>query len=294
MTETILVTGATGNVGSEVVKLLLNRTGNIIIRAGGRSRENVKKVVNSGNVEYTQIDYSKPETIREAVKGVDSVFLVTPFQFDMVEFTSNILREVRKSDIKFILMLSSLLAADLEHENTVGRLHRQEEKIIQESGIPYTILRPNAFMQNFLNFFGHTIKTQNAFYLPAGDQSISFIDTRDIAAVAVQELTRDGIRHENAIFHITGQEALSFGQAAEIISLEIGMKVSYINIPEEDARKQMKDMGMGDWLSDAMVEQFRSIRAGYASQTTGLVEQITGRKPISFSQFVKDYGEAFK
>jgi uncharacterized protein YbjT (DUF2867 family) len=192
-------------------------------------------------------------------------------------------------------MLSSLLAADLEHENTVGRLHRQEEKIIEESGIPYIILRPNAFMQNFLNFFGHTIKTQNAFYLPAGDQRVSFIDTRDIASVAVHELTRDGIRHgnENAIISITGQEALSFGQAAGIITSELGRKVSYINISEEDARKQMRDMGMGDWLSDAMVEQFRSIRAGFASQTTDLVEQITERKPISFSQFVKDYVHAF-
>ena len=109
MAETILVTGATGNVGSEVVKQLLNHTGNISVRAGGRSTENVKKVVNSDSVEYMQIDYYKPETIRGAVKGVDSVFLVTPFQFDMVEFTSNILREVRKNDVKFMVMLSSLL-----------------------------------------------------------------------------------------------------------------------------------------------------------------------------------------
>ena len=174
MTETILVTGATGNVGNEVVKQSLNRTENIIIRAGGRSKENVKKVVNSDSVEYIQIDYYKPETIRDAIKGVDSIFLITPFQFDMVEFASSILKEAWKNDIKLMVMLSSLLAADLEHENTVGRLHRQEEKIIEESEIPYTILRPNAFMQNFLNFFGHTIKTQNAFYLPAGDQKISF------------------------------------------------------------------------------------------------------------------------
>ena len=131
-----------------------------------------------------QIDYYKPETIRGAVKGVDSVFLVTPFQFDMVEFTSNILREAMKNDVKFMVMRSSQLAADLEHENTVGRIHRQEEKIIEESEVPYTFLRPNAFMQNFLNFFGHTIRTPNALYLPAGDQRVSFIDARDIAAVS--------------------------------------------------------------------------------------------------------------
>jgi uncharacterized protein YbjT (DUF2867 family) len=89
-------------------------------------------------------------------------------------------------------------------------------------------------MQNFLNFFGYTIKTQNAFYLPAGDQRVGFIDVRDIAAVAVRELTINGIRHGNKIYHITGQEALSFGQAAEIISKEIDRKISYIDITDKE------------------------------------------------------------
>jgi uncharacterized protein YbjT (DUF2867 family) len=128
MSQTILVTGVTGTVGNQVVKQLSSTSRNIGIRAGARSVENVKKVVNSDRVEPVQIDYCKPETIREAVKDVDSLFLVTPFQSDMVELTSNLLREAKKNDIKFMVMLSSLLAADLEHENIVGRLHRQEEK----------------------------------------------------------------------------------------------------------------------------------------------------------------------
>jgi uncharacterized protein YbjT (DUF2867 family) len=106
----------------------------------------------SDRVEPIQIDYNKPETLKEAVRDIDNVFLVTPFQSDMVELTSNMLTEAKENDVEFIVRLSSLLAADLEYEIAVGKLHRQEETIIEKSGIPSTFLRPNAFMQNFLSF----------------------------------------------------------------------------------------------------------------------------------------------
>jgi uncharacterized protein YbjT (DUF2867 family) len=88
-------------------------------------------------------------------------------------------------------------------------------------------------------------------YLPAGDQRVGFVDVRDIAAVDVVELTRRQRRHKNKAYHITGTEALSFSQAAEIISQEIDRNISYIDITEEDARKGMKEMGMEAWLADA-------------------------------------------
>jgi uncharacterized protein YbjT (DUF2867 family) len=191
----------------------------------------------------------------------------------------------------------SVMAADVEPGTIIGRLHRQEEKIIEESGITYTFLRSGAFMQNFINFFGQTIKNQNAFYLPAGDGKVSFVDGRDIAAVVAKLLTKNngnrGQQHENKAYDITGPEALSYSQAAEIISKEIGKKISYVDIPEEDARKAMKGIGMEDWLIDAIMELYNIIKAGYASQTTNTVEQIIGRKPTSFAQFVRDYSNSF-
>jgi uncharacterized protein YbjT (DUF2867 family) len=191
----------------------------------------------------------------------------------------------------------SVMAADVEPGTIIGRLHRQEEKIIEESGITYAFLRSGAFMQNFINFFGQTIKNQNAFYLPAGDGKVSFVDVRDIAAVVAKLLTKNngnrGQQHENKAYDITGPEALSYSQAAEIISKEIGKKISYVDIPEEDARKAMKGIGMEDWLIDAIMELYNIIKAGYASQTTNTVEQIIGRKPTSFAQFVRDYSNSF-
>ena len=108
------------------------------------------------------------------------------------------------------------------------------------------MLRPPAFMQNFVTQFGYTIRTHNAFYVPAGDAKNSFVDARDVASVAVKALTCDSQQHMGKAYAITAQEAISYGQAAEAISNEVGRRISYIDIPEEDARKGMKDSGM--WL----------------------------------------------
>ena len=213
---------------------------------------------------------------------------------------SNLVKEIRKYDssIHHIVKLSSMAADDDDEEiglaTTIGRIHREEEKIIEESGIPFTLLRPPAFMQNFVTQFGHTIRTHNAFYVPAGDAKLSFIDARDVAAVAVKALTCDSQQHMGKAYAITTQEAISYGQAAEAISNEVGRRISYIDIPEEDARKRMKDSGMDDWLVDAIMEFYSIIKAGYASKTTNVFEEVMGRKPITFSQFARDYAQAFK
>ena len=161
--------------------------------------------------------------------------------------------------------------------------------------MPFTFLRPNSFMQNFVTFFAQTIKNQNAFYLAAGDGKVSFVDVRDIAAIAVDSLV-DGVgsQHEGKAYNITGGEALSFEQAAEILSEKVGKKINYVNISNEDVRKGMKDMGADEWAINSMIEWFGIIKAGYPSAISPTVEQITGNKPISFSQSANDYADVFK
>jgi uncharacterized protein YbjT (DUF2867 family) len=169
----------------------------------------------------------------------------------------------------------------------------KKKKIIEESGIPFTFLCPPAFMQNFITQFGYTIRTQDAFYVPAGNSKVSFIDARDVAAVSVKALTSKNQQHIGKAYAITAEEAISYRQAAEMLSKEVGRRISYVDIPEE-ARKGMKQNGMDDWLVDAIMEFYMIIKADHASQTTNIVEQITGRKPIHFSQFAKDYAEFFR
>ena len=135
-------------------------------------------------VQVVQLDYNNPSTLSTALKGVDKLFLLTPFQSNMVDLTSNLVNEAKNAGVKYIVK-QSVLGADAEPGITPSRLHRQAEKIIEESGIPFTFLRPNFFMQNFVTFYSHFIKTQGAFYVPSGDAKASFVDVRDIAAVTV-------------------------------------------------------------------------------------------------------------
>jgi len=296
--DSILVTGATGTVGSEVVKQLALSSSSIdkkIIRAGVHSLNKVDKLKQYKLVEIVNMDYYKSETITTALQNIDKLFWLTPLTLNTTQISSNLVKEAQKTDIKHIVKLS-VMGADFETATTIARLHRQEEKIIEESGIPYTFLRPVGFMQNFINFFGQTIKNQNAFYLPAGDGKVSFVDVRDIAAVAVKTLVANDNdnQHIGKAYGITGDELLTYKQAAEILSKEVGKKINYVHISDEDARKAMNGIGMEDWLIDGMMELYSIIKDGHAEQITNTVEQILGKKPGSFSQFAKEYAEFFR
>ena len=188
----ILVTGATGTVGSEVVKAAASISSssdykNNNIRAAVHTQNKVDKLeqyVDKG-VEIVSLDYTKPETISNALDKVDKLFLQTLPIPDVTDISSNFVKEAKKKGVKFIVKLSAM-GADSEPTSTILRLHGMEEKIIQESGIPYIFLRPSAFMQNFVTQFGHTIKTQNTIFAPAGNSKMSFIDVRDICELWLQ------------------------------------------------------------------------------------------------------------
>lgn len=293
--ESILVTGATGTLGSEVVRQLSSATPAVNIKAALHSAQSIKKVKEEGDrVEVVLIDYNKPETLKEALNQVDKLFLLTPDVPNAHELASNLVIEAKKAGIRHIVK-QSVMGADLEADVGTMRLHRQAEKIIEKSGIPFTFLRPNEFMQNFINFHSPSIKNNNAFYLPLEDAKVSLVDVRDIAAVAVKSLTEDrNDKHDNKTYLITGPEAQSYHQAAEILSNATDKKISYVNISEEEARGAMKEMGMSDWIINTISELYDYFRKGNASQVSSAVEEVTGKKPISFSQFAKDYAEAFR
>jgi uncharacterized protein YbjT (DUF2867 family) len=291
MVGTILVTGATGTVGSEVVKqlsLIGQRVRAAVHSAVRASHEKLK------GVELVEIDYKKPETLAAGFKDVDKLFLLTPASPEAAEIASNLVNEAKKVEIKHIVK-QSIIGADSGPDVAHLRLHRRAEKIIEESGIPFTFLRPNDFMQNFVNFYVQSIRSKNAFYLPAEDAKVSFVDVRDIAAIAVKTLTDDGNgRHVGKAYTITGPEALSYSQVAAILSNATGKKIDYINVSEEDTRLAMKHMGWDDWLINTTLQLFDLYRKGYTSQVSSTIEELLERNPISFSQFAKDYAWAFR
>ncbi|MDN5845867.1 MAG: SDR family oxidoreductase [Candidatus Nitrosocosmicus sp.] len=292
MDETILVTGATGTVGSEVVKQLSKNALSYNIKAGVHSVENANKIQQYDRVEAILIDYDKQEGLQVAFKGTDKLFLLTHPSSKSAEHESNLVSEAKRSGISHIVK-QSIMGADLEADVEAMRLHRQAEKAIEESGISYTFLRPNEFMQGFINFQGPTIRNHNAFYIPAENAKVSIVDARDIASIAVKSLM-DSNRHYNKTYLITGPEALSYHQAAEILSNATSKKIQYVNISDEKAREAMKEAGLDDWLINTILDLYSYFRKGYASQVASAVEEVTGKKPIAFAQFAKEHVDAFK
>jgi uncharacterized protein YbjT (DUF2867 family) len=187
----ILVTGADGNIGSEVISQLSTKSDDLTILGGVRSIGKKKEMVRRfGNINLVEMNYGNREIVIEGLKCIDNLFLLTPTHPEMIDFTTNLVNGAIEGGVKKIVKLSHIRAdpAD-EPQISITRLHRQAKKIIEESGIPFTFLRPNFFMQNFVNFY--LGKNQSSIYLPAGDGEVSFVDVRDIAAVAVQALTNN-------------------------------------------------------------------------------------------------------
>ncbi len=287
MSEKILVTGANSNVGSQVVIQLSERGKSV--RAGVHSLDKAENV-SSTSAELVEMDFNNTETIDRALRGIDRVFYLTPLVPNMVEMADGFLESAKKTGVKHIVRMSGM-GADGENPITLGKMHREVEKKIEDSGIPFTHVRPNSFMQNYL-MYSQTIKEQNAFYAPIENGQVSLVHVRDIGAIAAKVITEDG--HEGKGYTVTGPEALSNYQIAEILSRATGRTINYVNVSDDETRKFMKGSGMPDWLIDLLMELLVLQRAGYVSYVSPSVEEVAGRKAINFEQFANEYVSAFK
>ena len=283
----ILVTGATGTIGSHVVNELLYRKVNF--RAAYHDSAKISKV-NFPGVEIVQIDNDKLDTISTSLAGIEKLFLLTPDLHDTFNIISNFVEEATKAGVKRIVNLS-VMGADSGLRTIAGRLHSDAEKVVEASGISYTHLRPNYFMQNFVNFYAQNIRDQNAFYLPLADAKISFVDIRDVASVAVESLISEG--HDGRAYTVTGPETLTCQEVAQILSVVTGRKITYMSISEEETRQRLKEIGMPSNVVDYLVYSYKFTREGNFSIVTNILEQVTGKRPISFKQFAAENIEAF-
>lgn len=279
----ILITGASGNVGKEV----LNQTVQIGLRVRAGFQSVSKASVPSG-VEIAMVDYKQPETLREALKGVDRVFLVGPPTAQLPALERKAMDVIKESGVRKVVKLSAMGGRDA----LFPAQHAESEDYIRSCRVPYTFLRPNGFMQNMINYNAPSINTQNAFYGSEGEGRVSHIDIRDVAAVAVKVLTEDG--HIGRAYTLTGPEPLTNGEIASLLSEALGRKIQYINLPPPQLRQALLSAGVPEWSVDAALDLQRFYREGKAATVTEDVEQILGRKPIHFSHFARDYRFAFQ
>jgi uncharacterized protein YbjT (DUF2867 family) len=282
----ILVTGAGGTVGSEVLKQL--RAAGAQVRAAFHTPAKAEKARAQG-VDAVVLDFADRASITAALRGADQVFLLGATAPNQVELESNVLEEAKRAGVKHLVKLS-VLEADKE-QYTFARWHRAVEKVIEKSGVPYTFLRPTGFMQNFANFTGASIRAQGAFYQTA-DPKVSHVDVRDIAAVAVKAFTAPG--HAGKAYELTGPEALTNTQAAEKISRATGRTVKFVQVPVETARQGMLGMGMPEFYVEAVLDLTRVYAAGASEKVYPDVERVTGRKARTFDEFVLANLSAFQ
>ncbi|MEX2104435.1 MAG: SDR family oxidoreductase [Bacilli bacterium] len=286
MNSSILVIGATGNIGKELVKILANHghATRATVRPTTRTNE-----LKSLKVEMVEANINDPSSLRVAMNGVEKVFFVTQVVPNMIELSKNIVQAAKESGVKHLVKLSG---ADAELEAvTLTKWHRAVEKEIEQSGIAYTFLRPNSFMQNIVNFNSHTIKEHGAFYAPMGNGKVALIDARDIAKVAYHVLTEEG--HENKAYYLSGPSAISYSDIADILSSVTGKSVKYVDVPADVAQQSMLEAGMPAIIVDAVMELNQLNKFGKAAEVSDAVEEITGQKAISFETFANDYKSAF-
>ena len=233
---TILITGATGNVGGVVIANLLARGEEV--RALVRDRSKAQALQDAG-VQVVVGDLGKPETLDAAFHGVDKVFLLTAVGPDSTGHASNGITAAKRAGRPHVVRMSAIAVA-LHMPSRIKEQHLRTEEELKASGLPYTILRPDFFMQNTM-MAAETVASDSMVYMALKDGKFGMIDIRDIADVASAVLTSEG--HESQTYHLTGPASISFHDVAAGLSKALNKEVSYINVPPEMARKAMLGMG---------------------------------------------------
>ena len=282
----ILITGATGNNGQELIRQL-TALGHRI-RALARKPAEAAKLGGS-NIEVAPGDFDLPQTLESALQGVEKAFLLTPVAERFVQWQRDFIEAAQRAKIKHLVKFSGM-GAHARSASELLRLHAETDEILCSSGVPFTILQPNSFHQNMLSS-ADTIKAQGVFYWPLKNASQSTVDIRDISAVAAKVFTSSG--HEGKTYVITGPEALTFQQAAEKLSSVLGRKIQYVDVPISAAADGMRNSGMPDWNVHAVSDLLAYFATGAAATVTDSIPRLLGRPATSFEQFVKDHRAAF-
>ena len=279
----ILITGATGNVGSQIVDQLLSQGRKVRIF----TRDAAKVVAPLRyRVEVALGDFTQPDSFASAAAGAEAIFMMNG-ALDGGLFR-NLLAIAKDRGVRRIVFLSSLFAAD--SGSSIGRLHKDKEDALLASGVEAVVVRAGGFMSNTYQWV-QSIKSEGVIYNPMGSGAIASIHPADIAAVAVHALS--GASLPETIFNVTGDTLLTTADKAVILSKVLGRTVRVIDVPAEVAVEGLKKNGIPPQIANALSESYDAIRNGRAATITDTVERVTGSKPRSYESWVREHAARF-
>ncbi|MGD9538706.1 MAG: SDR family oxidoreductase [Alphaproteobacteria bacterium] len=283
----ILVTGATGKVGRHVVVALKARGASF--RITSRDPRKAAEAL-GGGIEAVGADYARPQSLAPALAGVERLFLLCGPNQNKAALEIGIVDVAKAAGVRHIVKLS-VYGADEKSSATVMRDHRQVEQHIERLGFGWTHLRPNLFMQHFLNHAA-AIKAEGVIHAPLEAARVSVIDTRDIGEVAARALNEPG--HEGKAYELTGPAAPSYDEIAASFARILGRKVRYENISAEEEHRNMRAAGSAEWHATVLGEIYAFFRAGEGARVSDAVERVTGRKARSIEDFIRDHADRFR
>jgi uncharacterized protein YbjT (DUF2867 family) len=275
----LLVTGATGRIGRALVTELTGEVRALVRNPAADLPDHVDRAVG---------DLGEPATLTPAFDGVDRLFLLVPGIG--TDHTANALAAARAAGVRHVVLLSSYAVLG-DPPPAMGHWHRERERMIRDSGIPATILRPCGFMTNAFDWLP-TIQSGGYVLDPVGPGRAAPIDPADIAAVAARVLTEDG--HEGEEYLLTGEETFTVAEQVAVLAKAIGrdLEVREVSTPEEAVRFRYPD-GAPPALAAAIIEGLRLMRADTVGQRTEVVRRVVGRAPRTFADWCERNAEAF-
>jgi uncharacterized protein YbjT (DUF2867 family) len=278
MTTTILITGATGTTGSEIIRQLSAQ--GISARALTR---NPAKAAALPHIDFVAGDLGDPASLTAAFDGIEAIYLNVVPGPDALGQIDNAIAAAKAAGVKRIVKLSGLHASP-ESASAIIRMHAEADHRVRTSGIGYTIIRANSFFQNIESQLAG-IKAQGQFYLPLGESRQSLIDVADIAAVAILALTTDA--HLARDYDLTGPEALTFHDVAAALTQARDSTVAYVPISNDAFADSLRSNGVPEAAAASVAELFAVFATGIYAAPTGDVSAILGRAPRSVADYAQ-------
>jgi len=284
----ILVTGATGMTGSELVRRLSAR--GVPVRGLTRNMVKAAALTALPHVEMVEGDMEHPETLTSSLQGVERAMLISSSDARMLDIQSNFIEAAKKAGVKYVVKLSGIMP-ELDSPFRYARMHGEIEKRLEASGMAFTNLRAGEF---FTAYFRRVplIVAKGLLVLPMEDARIASIDVGDLAEVAATVLTNTG--HEGQTYPLTGSEALTMTEVAERLSVVTGKPIQYVNVAPEEARSTNLANGMPLYLADGLFELFAERRKGKEAQVSTVIPEVFGWQPTRFAEFAARNAAIFR